>query len=454
MLYAVLKLIYLIGLRVFFKELEVRHRTLMPQQGPLLIVSNHPNTFMDPVVIAAQLKQSVYFIAKSTVFGSKLQNWLLRKMHLIPIHRREDNPEGQPISNEQAFAATFKALEQQRTLIIFPEGNSFNQRRLRKIKTGTARIALSAAANAGLDVQILPVGLNYTAPTRFRSSVFVNVGKPINVADYAKRYKADGPAAVLALTEEIRHRLEKLVINTPTEEEDELARNIEAIYKEQLLGTAPVAATAHEKEFLLTRGIIKSINYFSQIQPERVAATKQKIKNYVLQLHRLHLQDTLMGQGKRSVLWQSIKLTAYLVMGLPVYVFGLLHNYVPYIIPSKVAKAVTSEEEWYAPIMLTVGIFTFPLAYIAEVWLLSEMWQPSALALLLYLLTLPFSGFFALHYWSTLKHTQAHWALLRLFSKRQLLVNRLQQQRQEIRQELERARQEYLREISLHQKPA
>lgn len=163
MLYAILKLIYRIGLRVFFRELEVRHRSLMPQQGPLLIVSNHPNTFMDPVVIAAQLKQPVYFIAKSTVFGSKLQNWLLRKMHLIPIHRREDNPE-QPVSNEEAFAATFKALAQQKTLIIFPEGNSFNQRRLRKIKTGTARIALSATANAGLSVQILPVGLNYTAP--------------------------------------------------------------------------------------------------------------------------------------------------------------------------------------------------------------------------------------------------------------------------------------------------
>lgn len=280
----------------------------------------------------------------------------------------------------------------------------------------------------------------------------MNVGKPINVAYYAERYAIDEPAAVLALTGEIRHRLEKLVINTPTEEEDELARNIEAIYKEQLWDSAPLAATAHEKEFLLTRGIVKSINYFCLTQPERVAATRQKIRNYMLQLHRLHLQDTLLSQGKRSVLWQSIRLTAYLVLGLPVYVFGLLHNYVPYIIPSKLARAVTKEEEWYAPIMLTAGIFAFPLAYIAEVWLFLELWQPSVPALLLYLLSLPLSGFFALHYWSTLKHTQAHWTLLRLFSKRQLLVDRLEQQRQEIRQELEQARQEYLREINLHQK--
>ena len=453
MLYAILKLIYRIGLRVFFRELKVRHRDLMPRQGPLLIVSNHPNTFMDPVVIAAQLKQPVYFIAKSTVFGSRLQNWLLRKMHLIPIHRREDNPK-QPVNNEEAFAATFKALEQQKTLIIFPEGNSFNQRRLRKIKTGTARIALSAWHNAGLNVQILPVGLNYTAPTRFRSKVFVNVGKPINVADYAEAYKTDEPAAVLALTGEIRHRLEKLIINTPTEEEDELVRNIEAIYKEQLWDTAPLTGTAPEKEFLLTRGIVKSINHFYRTQPERVAETTRKIKNYMLQLHRLRLQDTLLGQGRRSVMWQSIGLTMYLILGLPVYVFGLVHNYMPYIIPSKVARAVTSEEEWYAPIMLTTGIFTFPLAYAAAAWLFSELWQAPVLTWLLYLLSLPLSGFFALHYWIILKQTQAHWILLRLFSKRQLLVYRLQKQREEIRQELEQGRQEYLREINLRQKSA
>ncbi|MBF9255296.1 1-acyl-sn-glycerol-3-phosphate acyltransferase [Pontibacter sp. 172403-2] len=453
MLYAILKLIYRIGLRVFFRQLEVRRRDLMPQQGPLLIVSNHPNTFMDPVVIAAQLKQPVYFIAKSTVFGSSVQNWLLRKMHLIPIHRREDNPE-QPVSNEEAFAAIFKALAQQKTLIIFPEGNSFNERRLRKIKTGTARIALSATADTGLDIQILPVGLNYTAPTRFRSSVFVNVGKPINVADYAEAYKTDGPAAVLALTEEIRQRLEKLTINTPTAEEDELARNIEAIYKEQLWDEVPPLATTYEKEFLLTKGIVRSINYFYRTQPERVAVIRQKLQNYMLQLHRLHLQDTLVGQGRKSVLWQFLRLTVYLVLGFPAYVFGLLHNYVPYIIPSKIARAVTHEEEWHAPIMLTAGIFTFPLAYTSEVWLLSQVWQPATAAILLYLLSLPLSGFFALHYWSILKHTQGHWTLLRLFSKRQLLVEDLRRQQEELRLDLEQARQEYLREINLHQKSA
>ncbi|GAB3534603.1 hypothetical protein GCM10027443_22020 [Pontibacter brevis] len=446
MLYTILKLFYKAGLWVFFRRFEVRNRSLVPENGPLLVVSNHPNTFMDPIVTASLLRQPVHFIAKSTVFGSGLQNWMLRQMHLIPIHRREDNPD-QPVSNDEAFAASFKALQQQKTLLIFPEGNSFNQRRLRKIKTGTARIALGAEADVNynlLGIKILPVGLNYAAPTRFRSNVFVNIGEPITVADYAAAYQQDGQTAVLTLTEEIRQRLERLIIHTPTDEEDELARQIEAIYKEHLATAAPPDVSAPEHDFLLTKTILKSIEYFSQTAPVRVVALKQKLNNYMLQLKRLRLQDALMGKRSKTILRQSLLNLFYLIAGLPVHLYGVLHNYIPYIVPSKVARAVTKEEEWYAPIMLTVGIFTFPLFYLLAGRLVIDLLDLTLPWALLYILSLPLSGFFALHYWSTLQHTQEHLLLLRLFARRQDLVSVLRQQRQEIIAELETAKQEYL----------
>ena len=445
MLYAILKLIYKIGLQVFFRRFEVRNRHLMPDEGPLLVVSNHPNTFMDPIVTASLLRQPVYFIAKSTVFGSGFQNWMLCQMHLIPIHRREDNPD-QAVSNDEAFAASFQALQQKKTLLIFPEGNSFNQRRLRKLKTGTARIALGAAADASnsLGIKILPVGLNYAAPTRFRSDVFVNIGEPISVADYAAAYQQNGQEAVLALTEEIRQRLENLIIHTPTDEEDELARQVEAIYKERLAATAPADVPAHEQDFMLTKAIVKSIEHFSQKAPVRVATLKQKLRNYMLQLKRLRLQDAIMGKRSKTVLWDSLLSLLYLTIGLPVYLYGLLHNYIPYIIPSKVTRAVTKEEEWYAPIMLTVGIFTFPLFYLLAGWLVTDLLDLKLSGILLYFLSLPLSGFFTLHYWSTFRHTQEHLLLLRLFVKRQDLLADLKQQRQEIISDLEAAKNDYV----------
>ncbi|MFD1186287.1 1-acyl-sn-glycerol-3-phosphate acyltransferase [Pontibacter rugosus] len=417
----------------------------MPKQGPLLVVSNHPNTFMDPVVTASLLQQQVYFIAKSTVFGSGFQNWVLRQMHLIPIQRREDNPQ-QEVNNAEAFAASFKALQEDKTLLIFPEGNSFNQRRLRKIKTGAARIALGAEAehNFSLGIKILPVGLNYSAPTRFRSDVFVNVGEPIEVADYAAAYQQDGSSAVQALTETMRQRLESLIIHTPTDEEDELARQIEAVYKEELSATIPATAPAYAHDFLLTREIIKSINYFSRVSPERVSSLKQKISAYQLELTRLRLHDAVVGKGSPAVFWQSIIGALLLALGLPVFLFGLLHNYVPYLIPSKVARAATDEEEWYAPVMLTVGMFAFPIFYALETWLVFEWLGLTGSSILAYLVALPFSGFFALGYWGMLQKTQAHWVLLRLFVKRKDTLAKLRLQRACIIQELEQAKQEYL----------
>lgn len=443
MLYTILKLLYQAGLWFFFRKLEVRNAHLMPDEGPLLVVSNHPNTFMDPIVVAAQLKQPVFFIAKSTVFGSGFQNWMLRQMHLIPIHRKEDSPDT-TISNEEAFAASFKALEQKKTLLIFPEGNSFNQRRLRKLKTGTARIALSAVADAGLPIKILPVGVNYSSPTRFRSDVFVNVGKPIVVADYLETYQRDGHATVLQLTEEIRLRLEKLIIHTTTDEEDELARQIEAIYKTRLAPTAPPAALPHEQDFIVTKGLVKSISHFSQTEPERVEVLKKELSQYNHQLKRLRLQDPVLTKESKEVVQQSVIGLLYLVLGLPVYLFGLVHNYVPYIIPSKIAHAVTKEEEWFAPIMLTTGMFTFPICYSLEVWLLHQWAGVSGWQLLLYFVSLPLSGFFTLHYWNKLQHTQSHWLLLKLFYSRQHLVTKLREQRSRIIAMLERAQQDYL----------
>ncbi|QCR24240.1 lysophospholipid acyltransferase family protein [Pontibacter sp. SGAir0037] len=444
MLYFILKLIFKTGLWIFFRKFEVRNRTALQAQGPLLVVSNHPNTFMDPLIIASLLRQQVYFIAKSTVFNSPFKKWLLHRMHLIPIHRKEDAP-AQSVGNDDAFAASYNALEAGKTILIFPEGNSFNERRLRKLKTGTARIALGAQAAASSDVRvrILPIGLNYSAPTNFRSNVFVNVGTPIDVTDYLTSYSQNTSATVHLLTEQMKVELEKLIIVTPTNEEDKLIRQIESIYKRTFAAEVPAAPTEHEQDFLLTRAITKSLAYFKQAAPERVEALKQQIEAYMLQLRQLNLHDAALSKNTKTVVWQSILAMLYLVAGLPVYLYGLLHNYLPYIIPSRVAYMLAREEEWHAPMMLSVGIFTFPIFYTILAILCYQLY-PSLPILFLYLLSLPITGFFTLHYWKILRHAKSNWIMLRLFSKRKELVEQLVHKRSSIIQQLEQAKQEIL----------
>ncbi|WP_233219050.1 1-acyl-sn-glycerol-3-phosphate acyltransferase [Adhaeribacter arboris] len=432
---------------MFYRKIEVKQAAPLPDKGPLLLVANHPNTFMDPIVIASLLKQEVYFIAKSTVFSSPFRKWLLQKMNLIPVYRREDGPVVAG-ANDNTFEKCYKFLNAQGTLLIFPEGNSFNERRLRPLKTGAARIALGAAArlNFTQEVRIIPIGLNYLEPTRFRSKLLINVAPPIEVNRLAAGYQQDAGKAFHALTNQIRAALEANIIHTHSHVDDELVYQVETVFKKHVL--AANEANNSEQEFQLTQRIVASLAYFKKHNPEKVMAIQRKLSAYLQQIRELNLQDTVFysSTGRRHLGKWLLASGLFLLIGLPLYLFGLITNYLPYIIPAKVANALTEEAEFISPILLTTGIFTFPIFYGVElylVWYVTHSW----LLVFLFFICLPIAGFFVLHYYKQLQNIRANLRLQTLFFNERKLINTLIRQREELLAELELARQEYLQKV-------
>jgi len=111
--YTVMKPVVRVGLRVFFRRLEVRHRERLRLPGPLMLCSNHPNTLMDPLVTAVQRHQPIAFLAKSTFFKNPFLGAIMRSGNCIPIYRRQDaegaaggpTPAQLAASNEASLAA-------------------------------------------------------------------------------------------------------------------------------------------------------------------------------------------------------------------------------------------------------------------------------------------------------------------------------------------------------------
>ena len=98
---------------------------------------------MDPIAIAALPNTKFILLPKAPYFNPRFVKWLLQKMNLIPIYRREDG--AMPVTgNDPTFQKCFEILKKRGAVMIFPEGTSINERRLRPVKTGTARIALDA----------------------------------------------------------------------------------------------------------------------------------------------------------------------------------------------------------------------------------------------------------------------------------------------------------------------
>jgi hypothetical protein len=324
--------------------------------------------------------------------------------------------------------------------MIFPEGTSISERKLRPLKTGAARIALGAEARHDfkLGLQVVPVAVNYFAPSRFRSDVLLNVAPPIRVADYAAAYARDPEAAADALTDAIREALERRLVITRDAAEDELVQQVENTFGEHL-NPDDDPDTLYDN-FMVSRTLLQAVAWFEQHHPERLVALRAQLEAYLAKLRKFGLTDTALEGQQQGRIAGMLNL----VLGLPLWLYGALNNYLPYILPSMVAKRATKDAEFVAPIMLVVGMITFPLAYALQAaavqrWLTHD-WRLTAL----YLLSLPFAGFYTLSYWDTLATRVERLRALRLFQRAPEEGAALLQQRADLLAGLESARTAYL----------
>src|SRR4051794_30293172 len=122
--YLLLRALLRHALRVFFRDIEVEGRSDVPEDGPLLLAANHPNTLMDVLLVATALDRRVGFVAKAPLFKSLVLGPLLRFFGAVPVERRQEGAldEAALRRNEQALAACEEAVARGGAVLIFPEG--------------------------------------------------------------------------------------------------------------------------------------------------------------------------------------------------------------------------------------------------------------------------------------------------------------------------------------------
>jgi len=193
------------AVRVYYRVQHLGER--VPDSGPLLLVGNHPNGLVDPVLVAGATTRSVRFLGKSPLFEMPVLGAVLRGLEALPVYRSQDGADTR--ANTSTFEAVFAALARGEVVCLFPEGRSHDEPALLELKTGAARMALGAEARAGwaLGVHIVPVGLVYRAKPSFRSRVAVWTGAPLAVAELRARYESDERGTVEELTRRVAQAL-------------------------------------------------------------------------------------------------------------------------------------------------------------------------------------------------------------------------------------------------------
>lgn len=126
--------------RIFFRRVEVSGREHVPVSGPVVLVGNHPNSLLDPVMIATTCGRHVRMAAKQTLFAGPLRP-LLWAVGAVAVKRRQDQVEGAAedavvvgaparVDNSAAFEALTAILKAGDAFAIFPEGISHTRSEL------------------------------------------------------------------------------------------------------------------------------------------------------------------------------------------------------------------------------------------------------------------------------------------------------------------------------------
>lgn len=181
MLYGFLKIAVRLACTIFCRRIIINKPQLVKEQGPLILACNHPNSFLDAIILDTLFQQPLWSLTRGDMFKNKFIRQLLTSLKMLPVYRTSEGTEKLP-ENYKTFEACLSLFRNEGVVLIFSEGESINEWRLRPLKKGTARLAL-LCSKENIPVKILPVGINYSSFRRFGKNIFLNFGNILTWPD-------------------------------------------------------------------------------------------------------------------------------------------------------------------------------------------------------------------------------------------------------------------------------
>lgn len=419
--------------RVFYRHEGVGGQ--VPSEGPIILVANHPNGLVDPIVLSWTTGRSLFFLAKAPLFSMPVLGFLVKRSGAIPVYRAQDGDD--TASNEKTFEAVFDALGARSAVCLFPEGKSHNEPDLQRMKTGAARMALGAEARADykLGVRIIPIGLVYRAKHRFRSTVATWVGKPIEVGDLAALHRDDEWSAVEKLTERIVAGLRPVTLELDQWEDLPLVTLAERIDSGGATSGAPGARLPRIHAFARQLRVLRAQDPARMEELTlRGTAFRRRLQSLGLGVDDLDHNYTIGNVANfvlRNLFW--------LLLGFPLVALGYILFALPYWLARFAGHRVRTSLDIYATVQILAGIL-FLIPWSAAIVVLVGLQLNWSLALFLGLLLIP-AGLAALAFHDWQGHVLGDVATFLRLGTRRRLKQALRNERDALALELERLQQ-------------
>jgi len=327
LLYYPLKLSVTITSLVYFKKIRVLGLGNIPAKGPVIYAITHQNSLLDAYLSNAFSWRSPYYLVRADIYKHKIIDKLMRSIKTLPVYRIRDGYNSIK-KNDQTFDTTKEILIKGGVVAIFPEGSHSMTHQLRPLKKGIARMAImaEAAADFNLNVQIVPIGINYDSYLKSSSRTLVNVGKPINIADYKQIFLEDQNNAFRLMLSDLTLKMKSLIVHIDS-------TNYNSVYQE------------YQKQRVYKKSLLKQLNSDQELvrcieHGEKFPYTADKIPTLI----------------------QLIKNSFYMLR------LGL--GYIPKSIVRLMVKKTVKDKNFIATMSFTYSIFIYPFFYVIVYFLL------------------------------------------------------------------------------------
>ena len=182
MLFNIIKIPAKFAIKLYCRNVKINTKDPLSLEGPLLIACNHPNSFLDAIILATLFDKPIYSLARGDSFKKGLVTKILYQLNILPVYRLSEGAENLN-SNYDTFSKCREIFKKNGIVLIFSEGLCINEWKLRALKKGTARLAFSSWEE-NINVTILPTGINYHSFRSFGKNVHINFGNSFGVTHF------------------------------------------------------------------------------------------------------------------------------------------------------------------------------------------------------------------------------------------------------------------------------
>ncbi|MBK8721966.1 MAG: 1-acyl-sn-glycerol-3-phosphate acyltransferase [Saprospiraceae bacterium] len=379
------------GLKLYFKNIFIAGLNKIPSDKSIIIASNHPTAFFEPILLACLHSRSFNFLTRGDIFKKAFYHNLLSKLHMIPIFRFRDGHENMK-KNQEIFNLCNQKLSDNQALVIFPEGHLSTGIGLDKLQKGTARMAFSALQNnPSIDLYIIPVTYYYSNPHHYRGDAFVECSKSIHVNSYFEAYKEHDALTINKLTAQLEEAMAEKVITIADDKYKTMVRSILKMYRNEFFIKRNEVIFKDRQIYQNSRLISNNFLELDTNQKEALFMSFQDLEKEAATTN----YDIHYPKSNSS----KIKLFFAIIMGFIPFLIGYLN-----LFPLKIAKSYTQkkidEKAFFGPVLFGTSMIVWFFYYV--LWVIVSFLVQN-LFLHLYVILLPFITYYSIYYYDFIK---------------------------------------------------